>query len=76
MIHFSYHFCFILIQHKKSVKLSGLDDIADQCDGVSFIELLTRMLKIDMADRITPGQILQHPFITMSHLETTGNSLQ
>ncbi|KAM7395357.1 hypothetical protein PAMA_006899 [Pampus argenteus] len=55
-------------------KLSGEDARADQCDRESFVDLLTKMLKMDMSERITPSQILQHPFITMGHLEGFSNS--
>ncbi|XP_019940289.1 homeodomain-interacting protein kinase 2-like [Paralichthys olivaceus] len=46
----------------------GEDVHAEFWDLECFIDLLTQMLKINQFDRITPGQILQHPFITMSHL--------
>ncbi|KAM7367873.1 hypothetical protein PAMP_014142 [Pampus punctatissimus] len=64
-----------LLEHKAIYKLSGEDAKADQCDRESFVDLLTRMLKMDMS-RITPSQILKHPFITMGHLEGFNNSLQ
>ncbi len=48
--------------------LSGEEACADECDRDSFVDLLTKMLKVDAADRITPSQILQHPFLTISHL--------
>ncbi|XP_042340031.1 homeodomain-interacting protein kinase 1-like [Plectropomus leopardus] len=46
------------------------DEDADayQCDRANFVELLKKMLTVDAFDRITPSEILQHPFITMSHL--------
>ncbi|XP_044055454.1 homeodomain-interacting protein kinase 3-like isoform X2 [Siniperca chuatsi] len=56
---------------KASCKLSGEDASADECDWASFINLLTKTLKMDASERITPSQILQHPFITMSHLVGT-----
>lgn len=52
----------------KAGELSGEDARADLCDRESFVDLLTKMLRVDPADRITASQILQHPFITMSHL--------
>ncbi|KAI9517667.1 hypothetical protein NQZ68_004889 [Dissostichus eleginoides] len=58
---------------KKSDKLS---DKARVCDGdqESFLDLITKMLMVDAAQRITPSQILQHPFITMSHLSGESKS--
>ncbi|KAK1875516.1 Homeodomain-interacting protein kinase 2 [Dissostichus eleginoides] len=58
---------------KKSDKLS---DKARVCDGdqESFLDLMTKMLMVDTAQRITPNQILQHPFITMSHLSGESKS--
>ena len=60
--------CFTLVLLKAPHKLSGENARADHCDRESFVDLLTKMLRVDPADRITPSQILQHPFITMSHL--------
>lgn len=64
-------FCFPLILYKAPHKLSGEDAGADECDRASFVNLLTRMLTVDATERITPNQILQHPFITMSHIVGT-----
>ncbi|KAL7405878.1 hypothetical protein ABVT39_009117 [Epinephelus coioides] len=44
---------------------------ADECDRANFVDLLKKMLTVDSSERITPSQILQHPFITMSHLVGT-----
>ncbi|KAG8003212.1 Homeodomain-interacting protein kinase 1 [Nibea albiflora] len=56
-------------------ELSGEDASIDACERASFVDLLTMMLKVDAAERITPSQILHHPFITMGHLvETFDNS--
>ncbi|XP_039632679.1 homeodomain-interacting protein kinase 2-like [Perca fluviatilis] len=51
-----------------SAKLSAQDASARECDRVSFVDLLTKLLDVDAWQRIKPSQILQHPFITMSHL--------
>eukprot|EP00064_Thunnus_orientalis_P006703 superscaffoldBa00000712_g6721 len=64
-----------LLEHNLIYELSREDAEADQCDRASFVDLLTRLLKVDMSERITPSQILQHPFITMTHLEGFNNSL-
>lgn len=44
------------------------------CDRDSFVDLLTKTVKVDASERITLSQILQHPFITMSHLVGTFDS--
>ena len=35
-----------------------------------FMDLLGRMLHLDQEERITPDQVLNHPFITMSQFNT------
>ncbi|XP_077565986.1 homeodomain-interacting protein kinase 1-like [Stigmatopora nigra] len=57
-------------------ELSGEDARADDLDRRSFVDLLVQMLKLDPNDRIRPNQILQHPFITMSHLGGDFNDCQ
>ena len=47
----------------------GGEDLAEICDLMNFVNLLTGMLMMNQFERITPRQILQHPFITMSHFE-------
>ena len=37
-------------------------------DRREFIDLLKRMLTMDQERRITPGEALQHQFVTLSHL--------
>ncbi|XP_053270333.1 homeodomain-interacting protein kinase 3-like [Pleuronectes platessa] len=48
---------------------SGKDGDAGESDLANFINLLTQMLKVDPSERITPRGILEHPFLTMSHLQ-------
>ncbi|CAB1443233.1 unnamed protein product [Pleuronectes platessa] len=45
------------------------DDQAEYCDLQGFMDLMKQMLMMSQYDRITPNRILQHPFITMSHLQ-------
>ncbi|XP_060938997.1 homeodomain-interacting protein kinase 2-like [Limanda limanda] len=47
----------------------GEDVQAEHCDLESFIDLLAQMLMTNQFERIDPRLILQHPFITMSHLK-------
>ncbi|XP_063291547.1 homeodomain-interacting protein kinase 2-like [Pelobates fuscus] len=49
--------------------LSGIDRLVEMADREQFIDLLKKMLCIDASKRITPTEILSHPFITMSHLQ-------
>ncbi|XP_034066741.1 homeodomain-interacting protein kinase 1-like [Gymnodraco acuticeps] len=44
-------------------------------DGNSCVELLQDMLQMDQKKRITPKQILAHPFITRSYLNLSKNCL-
>ncbi|XP_069374092.1 homeodomain-interacting protein kinase 3-like [Paralichthys olivaceus] len=50
-------------------RLWGDDDKAELCDLECFIDLLKMMLAVNPNSRITPTEILRHPFITMSHFE-------
>ncbi|KAM9772379.1 homeodomain-interacting protein kinase 1-like [Syngnathus typhle] len=56
--------------------LTGEDARADNLDRRSFVDLLVKMLHLDPNERIRPNQILQHPFITMSHLDGDFNNCQ
>uniref|UniRef100_A0A672HEG7 Protein kinase domain-containing protein n=1 Tax=Salarias fasciatus TaxID=181472 RepID=A0A672HEG7_SALFA len=40
-----------------------------QSDREAFVDLVTKMLSIDPAQRITPVQMLEHPFFSLSHLD-------
>ncbi len=42
--------------------------MAEKVDRREFIDLLKRMLTLDQERRITPGEALNHPFLTMAHL--------
>ncbi|XP_069378644.1 homeodomain-interacting protein kinase 3-like [Paralichthys olivaceus] len=55
-------------------RLWGEDYIAEACDLKCFVDLLREMLMMNPLERITPRQILQHPFITMSHFEGRFNN--
>ncbi|XP_062235989.1 homeodomain-interacting protein kinase 3-like [Platichthys flesus] len=45
------------------------DAQAEYVDLQCFMDLMTQMLMMSQHERITPSRILQHPFITMSHLQ-------
>ncbi|CAB1422650.1 unnamed protein product [Pleuronectes platessa] len=45
------------------------DAQAEYVDLQCFMDLMTQMLMTSQHERITPSRILQHPFITMSHLQ-------
>ncbi|XP_034430230.1 homeodomain-interacting protein kinase 1-like [Hippoglossus hippoglossus] len=50
-------------------RLWGDDDQVEVSDLECFVGLLEQMLMMNQFERITPRQILQHPFVTMSHFE-------
>ena len=48
---------------------TSLSDDADETGDVwVFMDLLKRMLHLDAKERITPDQVLNHRFITTSHI--------
>ncbi|XP_069030775.1 homeodomain-interacting protein kinase 1-like [Embiotoca jacksoni] len=62
------------LQKQVSVKTSAEDAKDDECDRASFVDLLSKMLKVDASERITPKQVLQHPFIVLSQLDGPSDS--
>ncbi|XP_073999472.1 homeodomain-interacting protein kinase 2-like isoform X2 [Rhodnius prolixus] len=49
--------------------LEGGELLAEKADRREFIDLLKRMLTMDQVERrITPGEALNHPFVTLAHL--------
>ncbi|XP_013401549.1 homeodomain-interacting protein kinase 2 isoform X2 [Lingula anatina] len=48
--------------------LEGSELMAEKVDRREFVDLLKRMLTLDQERRITPGEALNHPFITLAHL--------
>ncbi|XP_014666997.1 PREDICTED: homeodomain-interacting protein kinase 2-like [Priapulus caudatus] len=48
--------------------LDGSELLAEKADRREFIDLLKRMLTLDQERRITPGEALNHPFVTLAHL--------
>lgn len=53
--------------------LEGAELLAEKTDRREFIDLLKRMLTLDQERRITPGEALNHNFITMNHLAEYGH---
>ncbi|XP_076030762.1 homeodomain interacting protein kinase isoform X6 [Oratosquilla oratoria] len=49
-------------------ELEGGELLAEKADRREFIDLLKRMLTMDQERRITPGEALQHNFVTLQHL--------
>lgn len=41
---------------------------AEKADRREFVSLLRSMLLIDAEDRTVPTSVLNHPFLTMTHL--------
>lgn len=48
--------------------VEGLELQAEKYDRREFIDLLKRMLTLDQERRITPGEALNHNFVTLQHL--------
>ncbi|MED6245873.1 Homeodomain-interacting protein kinase 3, partial [Ataeniobius toweri] len=46
----------------------GSDMQAEKADRLAFVSLLKTMLLIDAEDRTIPTSVLNHPFLTMTHL--------
>ncbi|MEQ2194478.1 hypothetical protein XENOCAPTIV_029930, partial [Xenoophorus captivus] len=46
----------------------GSDMQAEKADRLEFVSLLKTMLLIDAEDRTIPTSVLNHPFLTMTHL--------
>ncbi|XP_061675927.1 homeodomain-interacting protein kinase 3-like isoform X2 [Syngnathoides biaculeatus] len=57
-----------LCKIRQVVHLSNEDTTAEAQDQESFVDLLKRLLRPDASQRLIPGQILQHPFVTMAGL--------
>ncbi|XP_016375848.1 homeodomain-interacting protein kinase 1 isoform X2 [Sinocyclocheilus rhinocerous] len=57
-----------MMQVNLPTHLEGTDMLAEKTDRRELIDLLKRMLRLDVDKRITPTKILAHPFVTMSHL--------
>ncbi|TSZ97550.1 Homeodomain-interacting protein kinase 3 [Bagarius yarrelli] len=61
--------CLDDIAHVNLVmNLEGSDSMAEKVDRGEFVLLLKMMLWIDAEKRINPGEVLNHPFVTMQHL--------
>uniref|UniRef100_A0A8C9Z997 Protein kinase domain-containing protein n=1 Tax=Sander lucioperca TaxID=283035 RepID=A0A8C9Z997_SANLU len=56
------------VRQKPDRRLSEADTVRDKADLENFVELVKQMLQLDPTQRITPGQVLQHAFVTVSHL--------
>ncbi|XP_053362151.1 homeodomain-interacting protein kinase 3a isoform X1 [Clarias gariepinus] len=50
------------------LNMEGCDQLAEKADRREFVDLLKMMLLIDADQRITPSDVLNHPFVTMQHL--------
>ncbi|KAK4337261.1 hypothetical protein RND71_043259 [Anisodus tanguticus] len=48
--------------------LEGGELLAEKADRKEFIDLLKRMLTLDQDKRISPGEALNHNFVTLNHL--------
>ncbi|XP_029363959.1 homeodomain-interacting protein kinase 2-like [Echeneis naucrates] len=46
------------------------DKAAEMADVLMFVDMLKGMLHLDAAKRITPRQVLDHPFLSMRHIDS------
>ncbi|XP_049611420.1 homeodomain-interacting protein kinase 2-like isoform X2 [Syngnathus scovelli] len=53
----------------RPINCSDEDWRAMQCDLESFVNVVATMLQMDPSKRSRPCQILEHPFVTMSHFD-------
>ncbi|KAK2918223.1 homeodomain-interacting protein kinase 3-like isoform X2 [Channa argus] len=61
--------CLDDIAHVNLVLCPDNSDMqAEKADRKEFVSLLKSMLLIDAEDRIVPSRVLNHPFLTMTHL--------
>lgn len=59
---------FFLIQIRPACHLSNEDTMAEIKDRDNFMDLLKKMLYLDVDKRILPSHLIEDPFITMSDL--------
>ncbi|XP_030077714.1 homeodomain-interacting protein kinase 1 isoform X4 [Microcaecilia unicolor] len=57
-----------MAQVNMSTDLEGTDMLAEKADRREYIDLLKKMLTIDVDKRVTPLKTLNHAFVTMNHL--------
>ncbi|XP_062856885.1 homeodomain-interacting protein kinase 3a isoform X2 [Trichomycterus rosablanca] len=50
------------------LNMEGCDQLAEKVDRREFVDLLKMMLLIDADQRISPADVLNHPFVSMQHL--------
>ncbi|XP_054636925.1 homeodomain-interacting protein kinase 3-like isoform X2 [Dunckerocampus dactyliophorus] len=63
-----------LCEVRQVVHLSNEDTTAEVRDQESFVDLLKKLMRPDASQRLTPSQILQHPFITMADIVSHATS--
>lgn len=50
------------------LQYEGADMMAEKVDRREFLDLLKRMLMMNGENRVNPGEALNHPFVSMTHL--------
>ncbi|UYV68847.1 HIPK1 [Cordylochernes scorpioides] len=61
------------VQVNVPTDLEGGELLAEKADRREFIDLLKRMLTLDQDRRITPGEALNHNFVSLNHLLDYGH---
>lgn len=57
-----------MIQVRPITSKNSEDKVAERTDLLMFVDMLKAMLQLDAAKRITPRQVLEHEFTSMSHM--------
>uniref|UniRef100_UPI0037E883A1 homeodomain-interacting protein kinase 2-like n=1 Tax=Semicossyphus pulcher TaxID=241346 RepID=UPI0037E883A1 len=57
-----------LVNMRRLISDNKADRIAEWNDTLTFKDILKGMLQLDAANRLTPGQVLEHPFISMRYI--------
>ena len=65
---FSHEVCFSSPQVNLVLSPDTGDMQAEKADRREFVSLLKSMLLINAEDRTVPASVLNHPFLTMTHL--------
>ncbi|XP_049417475.1 homeodomain-interacting protein kinase 1-like [Epinephelus fuscoguttatus] len=79
---FGYHWTVANKWYSRISNLDSLDtlqielrDMMELTERIEYTDLLKAMLRMDSSERITPSQVLAHPFITRGTLQPSSDSI-
>ncbi|KAL7377955.1 hypothetical protein ABVT39_006608 [Epinephelus coioides] len=79
---FGYHWTVANKWYSRISNLDSLDtlqielrDMMEPAERIEYTDLLKAMLRMDSSERITPSQVLAHPFITRGTLQPSSDSI-